>query len=641
MSRAPGSDRAERPFLGAATTASGTVAAPSGAGDFLLALLGALTGGRSVEREGLLVPQEFRGEVGSTSGWVAEGVGEPREAGGEGIAREPRMDSTRAWSRLSNLELRTEMGRALPPPVEQGTGPGPQEDPGSASVPVMRQEAAPEDPAKQGRERVSVGHPETAEGSLPVVPGGPWLPAGDGIPLPGPIPPASDPPHELIERLRELEGVHPELVRRVERVVERMWQEFGHRVEVVEGWRSQERQESLYAQGRTTPGPMVTWTRDSAHTRGEALDVRIDGGWEDVRAFERLQTVAQSEGLRTLGMRDPGHLELPEGASGRPRAGVLPLAEGRTPPNAREALEGNRRAGVGDVLPASRDGVARVAEVADVARVAQTSVGPSRGRAPGSADHRGPNTLEDRPGVESADRSVARNPSRMALPDPLELPTRRAPEWARIPGTEELEASGGPLPRGSGEESPSGSAAGLTESTRFPFVSSSEFPAATGVRPAGDGDRTIGSTTLLRTERVRALLQEAARPGGAFRVGLTDVDGMGTDLHLRVRGRGVQADIEARDPARAQSLRARLAELRSGLLDRGLEPERLAVRWTPAEASAVREPIRVPSVAAEQGAGFRADREGGSREESDGGRHRESPGDSEAPGFFGRNEDDQ
>jgi len=110
---------------------------------------------------------------------------------------------------------------------------------------------------------------------------------------------------------RSLEGVHPELIQRMERVVDRMWNEHGHRVELVEGYRTQARQDHLYTQGRSRPGQVVTWTRNSAHTRGHAVDVKVNGGWSDLEAFKRLQVIANEEGLRTLGMRDAGHMELP------------------------------------------------------------------------------------------------------------------------------------------------------------------------------------------------------------------------------------------------------------------------------------------------------------------------------------------
>jgi len=44
-------------------------------------------------------------------------------------------------------------------------------------------------------------------------------------------------------------------------------------VGVSEGYRSQERQNKLYAQGRTAPGNIVTKTLNSRHTRGKAMDI--------------------------------------------------------------------------------------------------------------------------------------------------------------------------------------------------------------------------------------------------------------------------------------------------------------------------------------------------------------------------------
>ena len=50
-------------------------------------------------------------------------------------------------------------------------------------------------------------------------------------------------------------------------------QKYGLDVAVSETYRSQERQDELYAQGRTTPGNQVTWTKKSNHTSRKALDV--------------------------------------------------------------------------------------------------------------------------------------------------------------------------------------------------------------------------------------------------------------------------------------------------------------------------------------------------------------------------------
>ena len=52
----------------------------------------------------------------------------------------------------------------------------------------------------------------------------------------------------------------------------------GRFVIVTEGKRSLARQAWLYAQGRTRPGPKVTWTMKSKHIEGLAVDIAFGGG---------------------------------------------------------------------------------------------------------------------------------------------------------------------------------------------------------------------------------------------------------------------------------------------------------------------------------------------------------------------------
>lgn len=104
--------------------------------------------------------------------------------------------------------------------------------------------------------------------------------------------------------------LNPEFRARLGRVIARMQTEFGHDVQMVEGFRPQQRQDYLYEQGRTTPGAVVTWTRSSRHTLGLAADLQIDGSYGNPAAYRQLARVAAQEGLRTLGPRDPGHVEL-------------------------------------------------------------------------------------------------------------------------------------------------------------------------------------------------------------------------------------------------------------------------------------------------------------------------------------------
>lgn len=55
-----------------------------------------------------------------------------------------------------------------------------------------------------------------------------------------------------------LVGVHPELVTRVERILKAM-DALGFPMMVTAGVRTEAQQQALYAQGRTKPGPIVTY----------------------------------------------------------------------------------------------------------------------------------------------------------------------------------------------------------------------------------------------------------------------------------------------------------------------------------------------------------------------------------------------
>jgi len=101
-----------------------------------------------------------------------------------------------------------------------------------------------------------------------------------------------------------------------------------------EGFRSAERQQYLYAQGRTRPGPIVTKARPwaSYHQYGLAGDFVIfeKGAWSwdargvRMRYWKRLQEAGKQLGLEPLSFEMP-HLQL---------AGlrIEELAEGKFPP---------------------------------------------------------------------------------------------------------------------------------------------------------------------------------------------------------------------------------------------------------------------------------------------------------------------
>lgn len=91
--------------------------------------------------------------------------------------------------------------------------------------------------------------------------------------------------------LDKLQGVHPKLVDVVKRAIELTKQDF----KVLEGVRTPERQKELYAQGRTKPGPKVTWTLTSNHFvnpktgYGHAVDlVPYPVDWETSSKFDAI-----------------------------------------------------------------------------------------------------------------------------------------------------------------------------------------------------------------------------------------------------------------------------------------------------------------------------------------------------------------
>ena len=84
-----------------------------------------------------------------------------------------------------------------------------------------------------------------------------------------------------------LAGVQAPLRRVVERAIELTAVDFT----VIEGLRTLERQQALYAQGRTKPGKVVTWTVNSRHLEGAAVDLApVDSSgrilWEAIVAFD-------------------------------------------------------------------------------------------------------------------------------------------------------------------------------------------------------------------------------------------------------------------------------------------------------------------------------------------------------------------
>lgn len=74
----------------------------------------------------------------------------------------------------------------------------------------------------------------------------------------------------------------------------------GLQVCITETYRSQERQNYLYEQGRSRPGKVVTWTKSSRHTGRMAWDIckNVRGQeYSDLKFFEKCGVVAKRLGI--------------------------------------------------------------------------------------------------------------------------------------------------------------------------------------------------------------------------------------------------------------------------------------------------------------------------------------------------------
>jgi hypothetical protein len=422
---------------------------------------------------------------------------------------------------------------------------------------------------------------------------------------------------------RGLDLVAPELRARLERVIERMESEYGYQVEVVETYRSQARQNALFAQGRTEPGPVVTWTRASNHTSGRAADLVIDGSYDAALPYERLMRIAREEGLRTLGPRDPGHVELPSSSSrfaaapgstdetsasrpsydshgpviARPTpfvasqasivAGAAELERPAQPADparlVREIAVVAPVARVAPVaLPAAVATVAQVAQVATIGAQAAPVVHPARRgtepAAPRAVQTRreGDATTPARPGVEQAS------------------PASRLSVSATHPDVDA--ESGGD--NGFGEPNderparsrldPSAARHGATEilakarDELFRAVAGTDS-SATASSPPGTRETAgpeLGHADM--SERIARVLkvQDAAgdRPLSQVLLRLERPDGGEDRLRVDLRGNTVSATLDVGDQGSADRLNANVKELQRTLERHGFETDSLTVR---------------------------------------------------------------
>lgn len=80
--------------------------------------------------------------------------------------------------------------------------------------------------------------------------------------------------------------------------------DLNYEFRITEAYRSQERQNQLYAQGRTKPGPVVTWTKNSNHTKRLAVDV-----YPINCTYAQISSVARKYGITHPIPKDQPHFE--------------------------------------------------------------------------------------------------------------------------------------------------------------------------------------------------------------------------------------------------------------------------------------------------------------------------------------------
>ena len=342
------------------------------------------------------------------------------------------------------------------------------------------------------------------------------------------------------EVVQSTSALDPELQAKLARVIERMRAETGLEVKVTETYRTQGRQDALFAQGRETDGPVVTWTRDSKHTQGRAVDVALEGG--DMDAYAILQRIAKEEGLRTLGPRDPGHLELQSPAPSAATAASDATLKPAEPADA---------TGRGPVSIARLAQVAQVAQVkvekpAEVARVASVA------------------SLEI-PGVTSRTQpaqTVTSGESAQIMIDDARSARRSSAD--------------------SGDSNNDGSSNSKNEhrggySVLAAAVAMRDAPSFAPTSIVGASETILSGAE--RAAQIIAAYQDApARPLSQITMSVDAGNGITDKVQIALRGSSLNAAIDTGDMRGAEAMRARADELVRALTRDGIEVEALRVR---------------------------------------------------------------
>ena len=362
--------------------------------------------------------------------------------------------------------------------------------------------------------------------------------------------------------ITDTDALDPEFKARLDRVISRMKSEAGLDVTLVETVRSQDRQDALFAQGRTTAGNVVTWTQDSAHTRGQAADVMVGGSFTNPVGFALLQKIANEEGLRTLGAIDPGHLELPKNSAAM-TAAALALASADA-----------------KVTSVSGNGVARVATVAQVAAVGTALTQPRDSKTSATAA----NTTVPAPIASINAQSAG---SKSSLPD-------------------------GPGNKGANTERDL-KGSGTDNNNTLPFGDASRTGSANFIGPRDTVNHVPVVDGAQRVQDIDTLREQStAKSLSQITLEIDGANGEAQQITVDLRGNTVDTHIST-DETSAGRLRTHVGELQGALESRGLEANavRISSNSRPADgAEAVkqlsvgeRDALRLGGTAAQAGNG--------------------------------------
>jgi peptidoglycan L-alanyl-D-glutamate endopeptidase CwlK len=375
-------------------------------------------------------------------------------------------------------------------------------------------------------------------------------------------------------------ALNPEFRARLDRVMTRMHDEFGHDVEIVEGYRTQDRQNYLFAQGRTRPGDVVTWTKSSKHTSGLAVDVKIDGSYNNQAAYQQLARIAHQEGLRTLGARDPGHLELPSHGGAAAWGDSLPTTASETNVSRAVEMALNQHGLSSTLSDTDDDGLDTQSDESD--RINALLGGNIRGSATnatlgllrdglsvsniGQSARFGYSAYRGQPSsVSDMTNNSARGQNASDTTSSVTTPSVAAPAVVATVATVANVAQ--------------------VASVAMPGMASQMTPSHVATTPT----HVMGGT--LAADRVGQMLDARdtapVRPLSQLTVRLNDDQGGTEQIRLNLRGNAVDTHIALNNPIDADRMSLRVGELQHALESRGITADVVHVSATEAVAHAL------------------------------------------------------